>query len=76
MADPEAKIQDGASSPGAVSKIAVKPGDTVEKNQTLLTIEAMKMETAITARMSGTVESVCVKEGDTVKGGQLLITLK
>ena len=76
MADPEDKSQVGASIPGAVSKIAVKPGDTVEKNQTLLTIEAMKMETAITARMSGTVESVCVKEGDTVKGGQLLITLK
>ena len=76
MADPEDKSQVGASIPGAVSKIAVKPGDTVEKNQTLLTIEAMKMETAITARMSGTVESICVKEGDTVKGGQLLITLK
>ena len=76
MADPEDKSQVGASIPGAVSKIAVKPGDSVEKNQTLLTIEAMKMETAITARMSGTVESVCVKEGDTVKGGQLLITLK
>ena len=76
MADPEDKSQVGASIPGAVSKIAVKPGDTVEKNQTLLTIEAMKMETAITARMNGTVESVCVKEGDTVKGGQLLITLK
>ncbi len=76
MADPEDKSQVGASIPGAVSKIAVKPGDTVEKNQTLVTIEAMKMETAITARMSGTVDSVCIKEGDTVKGGQLLITLK
>ncbi|WP_295587903.1 pyruvate carboxylase [uncultured Oscillibacter sp.] len=76
MADPEDKSQVGSSIPGAVSKIAVKPGDKVEKNQTLVTIEAMKMETAITARMSGTVDSVCVKEGDTVKGGQLLITLK
>ena len=76
MADPEDKSQVGSSIPGAVSKIAVKPGDTVEKNQTLVTIEAMKMETAITARMSGTVDSVCIKEGDTVKGGQLLITLK
>ena len=51
-------------------------GDTVEKNQTLLTIEAMKMETAITARMSGTVESIEIHEGDTVKGGQLLMTIK
>ena len=49
MADPEDKSQVGASIPGAVSKINVKVGDTVEKNQTLVTIEAMKMETAVTA---------------------------
>ena len=59
-----------------MSKIAVKAGDRVEKNQTLVTIEAMKMETAITARMDGTVDTVEVKEGDTVKGGQLLLTIK
>ncbi|WP_455583143.1 pyruvate carboxylase [Dysosmobacter sp.] len=76
MADPEDKSQVGASIPGAVSKVAVKVGDTVEKNQTLLTIEAMKMETAITARMNGTIEDILVHEGDTVKGGQLLITMK
>lgn len=63
-------------SPAPVSKVAVKVGDTVEKNQTLLTIEAMKMETAITARMNGTIEDILVHEGDTVKGGQLLITMK
>ncbi len=76
MADPEDKSQVGASIPGAVSKIAVKVGDRVEKNQTLVTIEAMKMETAITARMDGTVATVEVREGDTVKGGQLLLTIK
>ena len=62
--------------PGAVSKIGVKVGDRVEKNQTLVTIEAMKMETAITARMGGVVDSIDVREGDTVKGGQLLLTIK
>ena len=51
-------------------------GDTVEKNQTLVTIEAMKMETAITARMSGTVSEILVKEGETVKGGQLILVIK
>ena len=66
----------GASIPGAVSKISVKVGDTVEKNQTLITIEAMKMETAITARMGGVVESILIQEGDTVKGGQLLLTIR
>lgn len=76
MADPEDKSQVGASIPGGVSKINVKVGDVVEKNQTLVTIEAMKMETAVTARMSGTVESILVQEGETVKGGQLLLTIK
>ena len=76
MVDPEDKSQVGSSIPGAVSKIAVKVGDTVEKNQTLATIEAMKMETAITARMSGTVAEILVKEGETVKGGQLIMTIK
>ena len=76
LADPEDKSQVGASIPGAVSKVSVKVGDPVEKNQTLVTIEAMKMETAITARMDGTVASIEVKVGDTVKGGQLLLTIK
>ncbi len=76
MADPEDKSQVGASIPGAVSKINVKVGDTIEKNDTLLTIEAMKMETAVTARMGGVVESIHVAEGDTVKGGQLLLIIR
>ena len=76
MADPEDKSQVGSSIPGAVSKLGVKVGDTVEVNQTLATIEAMKMETAITARMSGTVAEILVKEGETVKGGQLLMVIK
>ena len=76
MADPADKSQVGASIPGAVSKINVKVGDKIEKDQTLMTIEAMKMETAVTARMSGTVKELLVKEGDTVKGGQLLITIE
>ncbi|MDD6159817.1 MAG: pyruvate carboxylase [Oscillospiraceae bacterium] len=76
MADPEDKSQVGASIPGAISKIQVKAGDRVELNQTLLTIEAMKMETAVTARMSGVVGEVLVSEGDTVKGGQLLFTIQ
>ena len=76
MADPEDTRQVGSSIPGAVSRLNVKVGDTVEKNQTLVTIEAMKMETAITARMSGTVSEILVKEGETVKGGQLILVIK
>ena len=76
MAEPANKGEVGASIPGAVSSIAVKVGDTVEENQTIITIEAMKMETAITARMKGVIEEILVNEGDTVKGGQLLIKIK
>ena len=76
MAEPDNKSEVGASIPGAVSSIAVKVGDQVEENQTIITIEAMKMETAITARMSGVVEEILVEEGETVKGGQLLMKIK
>ena len=51
MADPEDKSQVGASIPGMVSKVSVKPGDVVEENQVLAVIEAMKMETSVVARM-------------------------
>ena len=50
QADESDPRQVGASIPGMVSKLHVQPGDTVEENQVLMTIEAMKMETAITAR--------------------------
>ena len=76
LADPEDKSQVGASIPGMVSKVNVKPGDTVEENQVLAVIEAMKMETSVVARMAGTVEAVHVQEGDNVKAGQLLFTVK
>ena len=76
MADPADKSHVGASIPGAVSTINVKVGDKVKKDQTIITIEAMKMETAITARMDGEIAEILVKEGDSVKGGQLLMKLK
>ena len=76
LADPEDKSQVGASIPGLVSKINVKSGDTVEENQVLAIIEAMKMETSVVARMSGVVDQVLIKEGSNVKAGELLITIK
>ena len=63
LADPSDKSQVGASIPGMVSKVNVKPGDTVEENQVLAVIEAMKMETSVVARMAGTVDQVLIKEG-------------
>ncbi|KMT22118.1 pyruvate carboxylase [Clostridium cylindrosporum] len=76
MADPENKLDIGASIPGNVLKVLVKEGDVVEENQSLVIIEAMKMETNITSKVSGVVESVIVKEGSQVKSGELLIKLK
>lgn len=75
MADTKDKRQIGASIPGMVTKISVKPGDEVEENQVLAVIEAMKMETSVVARMSGKIEEVFVKEGSTVKAGELLLTI-
>ncbi len=76
LADPEDKSQTGASIPGMVSKVSVKPGDKVKENQVVAVIEAMKMETSVVARMDGTVDEVLIKEGDNVKAGELLITVK
>ncbi len=76
LADPEDKSQTGASIPGMVSKVSVKPGDKVKENQVVAVIEAMKMETSVVARMDGTIDQVLIKEGDNVKAGELLITVK
>ena len=76
MADPQDKSHTGASIPGMVTKVNVKPGDTVAENQVLAIIEAMKMETSVVARMNGVVDEVFIKEGDNVKAGELLITIK
>ena len=75
QADESDPRQVGASIPGMVSKIHVQPGDVVEENQVLMTIEAMKMETAITARTAGTVKKIRVKEGQPVKARELLMEL-
>ena len=76
LADESDPLQVGTSIPGMVSKLCVKQGDHVEKDQVLIIIEAMKMETAITARTAGTVKSVRVKEGQPVKAKELLMELE
>ena len=76
MADPNDKSHAGASIPGMVSKVNVKPGDQVKVNDVLAVIEAMKMETSVVARMDGTIDEVFVKGGQSVKAGELLLTIK
>ena len=50
-------------------------GDTVEAGATIATIEAMKMEAAITAPKAGTVERVAVAATAQVEGGDLLVVV-
>ena len=75
LADESDPMQVGSSIPGMVSKVCVKQGDRVEKDQVLAIIEAMKLETAITARTAGTVQAIRIKEGQPVKARELLMTL-
>ncbi|MCR5878599.1 acetyl/propionyl/methylcrotonyl-CoA carboxylase subunit alpha [Phenylobacterium sp. J367] len=61
--------------PGKVTAVAVKAGEAVAKGQPLLTLEAMKMEHAMTAPFDGTVESLAVAVGAQVTEGAVLATL-
>ena len=60
---------------GNIFKVHVAPGAVVEKNDPLLVVEAMKMETVISAPKSGTVTDVFVKEGDAVAVGDALVAI-
>ena len=61
--------------PGKVVAVAVKAGDTVTRGQTLVTLEAMKMEHALAAAFDGVVESLSVTAGDQVSEGAVLARL-
>lgn len=76
FADPDNKNEIGASIPGTVSKIMVKSGDQVKSGQSLMIIEAMKMETHITASQNGKIASILVEEGQQVKNNELLIKIE
>ena len=69
-------LQLGSPIPGTVGKIQVKEGDVVKKNDILMTVEAMKMETSIVSKISGVVDKIYVKEGERVNQEELLITFK
>ncbi len=62
-----------ANSDGKIVAVHVQPGDAVKKGQTLVVLEAMKMEFQLATPVDGTVESVSVTSGAQVKGRQLLV---
>jgi methylmalonyl-CoA carboxyltransferase small subunit len=58
---------------GTVSKIPIQVGQSIKVNDVLMVLEAMKMETVITAPIAGKVAKINGNVGDFVQGGQVLV---
>lgn len=65
-----------APMPGNVLRFAVKPGDKVTKGQTVVVLEAMKMENSIASDYTGTVKRLLVKEGSNVAADAPMIEIE
>lgn len=61
--------------PGKLVKIFKKVGDTVAKGETVLILEAMKMENEIKSGADGTIKSINVKEGQALEAGFLMVEI-
>jgi biotin carboxyl carrier protein len=62
--------------PGRVVKVSVRPGELVQSGQSLLSIEAMKMENELQAPNSGRVTQLRVEVGATVEADQELMLIE
>ncbi len=65
-----------APMPGKILEVMVETGDSVKAGDTLVILEAMKMQNAILASTKGIIKKVLVKEGDTTSKSDLLIELE
>lgn len=65
-----------APMPATVRKIAVAPGATVKKGDTLVVLEAMKMELPVRALSDGVVTSISCREGELVQPGVPLVEME
>lgn len=74
-AAPGAGTKVEAPLPGTITEIKVNVGDQVKKGDTILVLEAMKMQNNIEAECDGQVTSVLVKQGDSVMEGTALVTI-
>ena len=74
-ADPTDSSQIGAPMPGLVAELNVSIGSKVTDGDPLLTLEAMKMYTTVSAPHSGTIESIEIVSGDNVDTGDLLLII-
>ncbi len=62
--------------PGSIVKVMVKPGDSIKKGETLLTMESMKMENIVASEYTGTVKNVLVQAGQNVMQDDKLIEIE
>jgi biotin carboxyl carrier protein len=65
-----------APMPGQIRTLNIREGEAVTKGQTLLVLEAMKMEIRVQAPMDGVVKRLSVKQGQTVEREQVLIEIE
>jgi biotin carboxyl carrier protein len=61
---------------GVVVRVSAQVGQQIQANDVLLVLEAMKMETVVTAVRAGKIAKVNVKAGDSVQGGQVMVELE
>ena len=61
--------------PGTITAVTVKVGDKVNNGDTVVVLEAMKMQNNIEAETTGTITSVAVSAGDSVMEGSVLVTI-
>jgi biotin carboxyl carrier protein len=58
---------------GVVVKVTAQAGQTIQANDVLVVLEAMKMETTVTSPVAGKVAKVNVAVGDSVQSGQIVV---
>jgi pyruvate carboxylase len=76
MADAEDRRHVSSPIPGMVSQISVSVGDLVSVNSPLLVVEAMKMETGVTANLAGVVKEIIAEQGQRIVPGELLMVIE
>ena len=71
----ENRTKVNAPMPGTILKVNVTPGQTISQGDTLVILEAMKMENEVVAPVDGVVDEILVQANDRVESDQLLLTI-
>ena len=62
--------------PGVIVDVKVKPGDEIKRGDTVVILDAMKMENNITSDRAGKIAEICVAPGESVMEGKDLVILE